>query len=225
MRVEELVLWERWKSDQCIQSRESIFKLYQSWAQIEALSWSRKLRLHGVEQNDFIQCAYVGLLDAMDSFKPALGNKFKTYAQYRIKGSILNKIFSYSENGTYLQKCKVDSEDFLLMESYEENLDSCDDVFSDWVSNLAIDHLLSFSFNEYEHLLIKGETYSQTETALLAQKCLNTVDELEQPKPIILKLYYLRGYKFKEIAHALDLSNGRVSQLYKEAITELSSRV
>jgi RNA polymerase sigma factor for flagellar operon FliA len=52
---------------------------------------STKLPSH-VELNDLISAGVLGLLDAIEKFDPTRGVKFKTYAELRIKGAILDSL-------------------------------------------------------------------------------------------------------------------------------------
>src|SRR5262245_62868087 len=45
-----------------------------------------------VELNDLISAGVIGLLDAIEKFDPSREVKFKTYAELRIKGSILDSL-------------------------------------------------------------------------------------------------------------------------------------
>ena len=52
---------------------------------------SAKLPSH-VELNDLVSAGVLGLLDAVVKFDPGRGVKFKTYAELRVKGAILDSL-------------------------------------------------------------------------------------------------------------------------------------
>jgi RNA polymerase sigma factor for flagellar operon FliA len=52
---------------------------------------SAKLPSH-VEVNDLVGAGVLGLLDAVEKFDPTRGVKFKTYAELRVKGAILDSL-------------------------------------------------------------------------------------------------------------------------------------
>ncbi len=52
---------------------------------------SAKLPAH-VELNDLVSAGVLGLLDAVEKFDPSRGVKFKTYAELRVKGAILDSL-------------------------------------------------------------------------------------------------------------------------------------
>src|SRR5262245_51791367 len=45
-----------------------------------------------IEMRDLVNAGVLGLLDAIDKFEPERGVKFKTYAEVRIRGSILDSL-------------------------------------------------------------------------------------------------------------------------------------
>ncbi len=45
-----------------------------------------------VELDDLISCGVIGLMDALEKFDPSRDNKFKTYAEFRIRGAILDEL-------------------------------------------------------------------------------------------------------------------------------------
>ena len=48
----------------------------------------------GVDSDELYQVGMIGLLDAVDKFDPGRDVKFKTYAEFRIKGAILDELRS-----------------------------------------------------------------------------------------------------------------------------------
>src|SRR5262245_42711652 len=45
-----------------------------------------------LEPRDLVSAGVIGLLDAIDKFQPERGVKFKTYAELRIRGAILDSL-------------------------------------------------------------------------------------------------------------------------------------
>ena len=45
-----------------------------------------------IELDDLISSGVIGLMDAIDKYDPSRDNKFKTYAEFRIRGSILDEL-------------------------------------------------------------------------------------------------------------------------------------
>ena len=45
-----------------------------------------------IELDDLISSGVIGLMDAIEKYDPSRDNKFKTYAEFRIRGSILDEL-------------------------------------------------------------------------------------------------------------------------------------
>src|SRR4051812_1146984 len=45
-----------------------------------------------IELDDLISAGVIGLMDAIDKYDPSRDNKFKTYAEFRIRGAILDEL-------------------------------------------------------------------------------------------------------------------------------------
>src|SRR5215203_3489696 len=65
-----------------------------------------------IELDDLISSGVIGLMDAIDKYDPTRDNKFKTYAEFRIRGSILDELRaqdwvprSVREKAKMLERC------------------------------------------------------------------------------------------------------------------------
>src|SRR5436190_15246774 len=47
-----------------------------------------------IEIDDLISAGVIGLMDAIEKYDPSRDNKFKTYAEFRIRGAILDELRS-----------------------------------------------------------------------------------------------------------------------------------
>src|SRR5215470_14385271 len=45
-----------------------------------------------IELDDLVSSGVIGLMDAIDKYDPSRDNKFKTYAEFRIRGAILDEL-------------------------------------------------------------------------------------------------------------------------------------
>jgi len=213
----ELEHWKRWQISKCISSKKFLFFRYQHWAEIEAVSWYKRVFSQGAEILDFIHFAHEGLLESINKFDPEKGNKFETFARFRIKGCILNRVFSFSEQKQPCITLESSDPTFEL-----ENGDKLD--FTEMVLNLSISYLLRqpvVNFSEQQSL--NSSLYTSPEMDVLKGNAAMLVDKLEQPMNSIIKLYYFQDISFVDIAQYLEISKGRVSQLHKQALSELKN--
>lgn len=220
MYVGEVELWESYTQDRESQRRDDLICLYLDWAEKEALKWYKKLYVDGVELNDFYQFARVGLIEAIDRFDYKLGNKFQTFAQHRVKGSILNGIFKYSEKGTWLNKCYQGSTE-LLDEIIDANKSVSDDSFTflnEVISDFLVSDLAGEEIVPNQNKCFEGDIYSSNEFDMLVSTVKERMIELDEPVKSVMLFHYELGLSFIHISYLLDLSKGRISQLHKDGL-------
>lgn len=223
MDVTEQQLWQRIVEDSCQLARQKIFSLYQNWAAAIAAQWTGKLFIPGAEYEDFVQYANLGLLEAIDGFNPSLGFEFATYARHRIKGSILNSIFRFSEKTANLKRTEQETNQLVsdLLSAQQETNQSPLLALSELILDLSIDYALQNPAIEPDPLMLMGTAYTSPEYNAFADKVSGRVRQLDEPMATILKLYYQQGLNFQQIAEILDLTKGRISQLHKAALSQL----
>ena len=197
----------------------------------------------GLEYDDLVSCGYMGLIDAIDRFDISKGAKFSTYAAIKIKSYILDeirrhspvskhnltKINIYNKTVSYLQNTlmrepkkseiaahmNITLKEIIDIENYISilNVTSLDDMpFSDENEDRLIDKIkdsdsiIPINIIEEEEKL---ETLSKA------------IDLLKERDKMLLSLYYYEELNLKEIGLVLGLSESRVCQLHKRAITNL----
>ncbi len=202
-----------------------------------------------VEVDDLIDAGIIGLIDALKKFDPAHNTKFKTYAEFRIKGSILDELRSldwvprstrqkataleraYAEVDQRLGRAASDAEmmehlglgpvefEALLRESRGIALLSLDDL------RLESDENVDRTLLDY---LADEESPGAAETLNLAQIqaiVAEAIDQLPPKERLVLSLYYYEGLTMKEIGEMMDVTESRVSQIHTKAILRLRGRL
>lgn len=219
MEEQEVKMWSLWQNEGCSNAQYYLYEKYQKWAEGEAAYWFKKIRTANSELSDFLQYATIGLLEAMNTFDFNKGILFKTYAQYRVKGVILNNIFSFSDISAYKNSVYENDKDD---QPYVDDLIESKGLLQA-IEELAIDYLLTSDSNGEvtEDKVLKGCYYSSYEMASLKSRCKNTIENLTEPVRSILSLHYLCEVSLTDIAKGLDLSLSRVSQLKRQGLEEL----
>lgn len=149
------------------------------------------------EQEDLISVGTIGLIKAIDSFRPALGNRFATYAGKCIQNEIL--MFFRSQ-----KKYAVETS---LGEAIEVDKDG---------NPLTIFDVMRVEDNIVEEIALKG----QTGLALTAVKTL--LDDRE--RQVISMRFGLNGKKCatqREVAAKMGISRSYVSRIEKAALEKL----
>ncbi|WP_127718028.1 FliA/WhiG family RNA polymerase sigma factor [Halobacteriovorax sp. HLS] len=201
-----------------------------------------------VELDDLISCGVIGLMDAIEKFDPSRDNKFKTYAEFRIRGSILDELRAQDwVPRSVREKAKLVERAYAKIEAAEgrpatdeemcAELGVNQDEFYDLinkaksVSVLNIDD--SASFNKGDKKLIAGlmedSKNSNPFTAVANKNSRDKIKEgiaqLPEKQRLVLSLYYYEDLNLKEIGQVLDVTESRVSQLHTQAIMKLKVKL
>jgi RNA polymerase sigma factor for flagellar operon FliA len=201
-----------------------------------------------MNKDDMKSAGMLGLLDAANKFDPTKNILFKTFAEYRIRGAILDEMrkldwFSRSlrEKQNRIGKTIVelelklgrDPEDHEVAVAMNLSLD-------DYRSMLGeVGHLGCVSLNETLDDSHEGGSFldsltdersetspgARIEGQQLAQKVADVLSQLSEKERLVISLYYYEELTQKEIAEVLELSEGRVSQLHSQALIKLKSKL
>jgi len=202
-----------------------------------------------IELDDLMSSGVIGLMDAIEKYDSSRDNKFKTYAEFRIRGAILDELRaqdwvprSVREKAKMLERCYSKIEQIKgrhatdeeicheLNVSQEEYHDLLNQVRS--VSLLSYDDLMSFSKADKRSLHGAGEHGSKVPTPLseitsatLKRLVSEAIRELPEKQRLVLSLYYYEDLNLKEIGRVLDVTESRVSQLHTQAILRLKAKL
>ena len=76
-----------------VENREAVIKEYAPMTKYVANRIAMRLPPH-IEVDDLISVGVLGLIDAIDKYDSTRGAKFKTYAEFRVRGAILDELRS-----------------------------------------------------------------------------------------------------------------------------------
>ena len=176
-----------------------------------------------IEFDDYLQYANLGLIEAIDNFDINRNVTFSTYATYRIKGSILNGISSFTEKREQLSLQRR------LQKERVQSIISDDDVgtFKELVDNtlgLAISFMLedtNLVISELDHDdNIPYQTYTLRQIRRDIKRIIKYLNKNEQT---IIRLHYYKFINFNQIASKMNLTKGRVSQIHKNALIKIKN--
>ncbi len=201
-----------------------------------------------IELDDLISSGVIGLMDAMDKYDPSRDNKFKTYAEFRIRGSILDELRaqdwvprSIRDKAKYLDRTIVKLETELGRSPTDEEvaekmgltLDGFYSLVSEVkpVSVLSIDEQSTYSSVDKKSLLDLLDScklnnpLSQLNLKSVKSIVTTSIEELPERQRLVLSLYYYEDLNLKEIGQILRVTESRVSQLHAQAITRLRAKL
>ena len=199
-----------------------------------------------VNLEDLISTGTIGLIAAIDRFDPSHNVKLKTYAEYKIRGAILDSLRGLDWAPRQQRKrtkqieaaiCAIEqrvhrspSEDEiahelgLTIEEYHQwlvdirgvNLGSLETTSPDDDGRDLLKYISDDEENWPSRLLEKSELQR-----LLAE----AIEKMPYTEKIVLSLYYHEELTLREIAKIVNLHESRVSQLKSQAILRLRSYI
>ena len=201
-----------------------------------------------IELDDLISCGVIGLMDAIQKFDPSRDNKFKTYAEFRVRGAILDELRaqdwvprSVREKAKLIEKTYSKLESELGRPATDEEMCSALEISQDEfydllnkaksVSLLNIDD--SAAFNRGDKKLMAGlmeeSKHTNPFTAVSYKNIREKIKEgilvLPEKQRLVLSLYYYEDLNLKEIGQVLEVTESRVLQLHTQAILKLKAKL
>lgn len=202
-----------------------------------------------IEVDDLINSGIIGLIDALKKFDASLKIKFKTYAEFRIKGAILDELRaldwvprSTRQKASRLEKAYFELEQQLgrsatdaeMMEYLSIDVEEFDALLCEarGVALISLDELRTDGDEAYERNLLEfladPEALSPAQTLNLDQIyriVAETIDLLPEKERLVISLYYYEELTMKEIGEIMDITESRVSQIHTKAILRLRGRL
>lgn len=200
-----------------------------------------------LDAEDLISAGVIGLMDAMTKFDPTREAKFKTYAEFRIRGAMLDEIRSMDwiprsvhQRIGLLQKTHAELLRKLGRPPTDEETAKALDM-----SVAELDDFLSRSQGavlvSIEDLGIQESDGSKIVRALIdtenpdplanvvsenvRQVLARAIQQLPEKERLVLTLYYYEELTMKEIGATLKVTESRVCQIHSKAILTLKARL
>lgn len=201
-----------------------------------------------IELDDLISSGVIGLMDAIEKYDPSRDNKFKTYAEFRIRGAILDELRSQDwVPRSVRDKAKMLDRSIIELEAklgrspddqeVAEKLGLTMDDFYDLVNQvrpvsvLSIDDQNTFSNVDKKSIMsiLEGckinNPFSQLNMKTIKGIVTKAIEDLPERQRLVLSLYYYEDLNLKEIGRVLRVTESRVSQLHAQAITRLRTKL
>lgn len=202
-------------------------------------------RLPGsVSLEDLVSTGVVGLISAIDRFDPAQNVKLKTYAEYKIRGAILDSLRGLDWAPRQQRK---------RVKQIERAIAAAEQKLHRMPGEEEIAVELGLSLVEYHEWLvdIRGVNLGSLECASpddesrdmlkyisddeekwpsrllerseLQRLLASAIDKMPEVERLVLSLYYHEELTLREIAKIVELHESRVSQIKSQAILRLRS--
>ena len=200
-----------------------------------------------IDIDDVITSGIIGLIDAIDKFDPQRGVKFRTYAEFRIRGAMLDELRSLDMtprsiryNARKLEEVRTELEHKLgRAPSNEEaaerlgmKVEKINEIINqaNGVSFISLEEL-GYSFEDgkerdldtllNEYLLDPSLRLRINE---IKEIIAEAIKELDEKQRLVITLYYYEELTMKEIGMVLGVTESRVSQLHGIALKQLRKK-
>jgi RNA polymerase sigma factor for flagellar operon FliA len=199
---------------------------------------------HHVELDDLVSAGMLGLLDAMRKFDPEKKVQFRSYAQFRIRGAILDSLRTLDWGPRDLRR---------KGRAVEEAMRTMTARLGRAPQEAEVAAEMGLSLGEYQQLLgeLKGleigtlhaersEESGEEELAFvpanpeddplfrclkgeLRERLIHAIEALPERERLVMTLYYYEEMTMKEIGLTLGVVESRVSQMHSSAVLHLRS--
>jgi RNA polymerase sigma factor for flagellar operon FliA len=199
-----------------------------------------------VEIRDLINAGVIGLLDAIEKFEPERNVKFKTYAEVRIRGAILDSLRNLDWAPRSLRKKSKDLEKTYAELTQRLGRPATDEEVSEAMGeniedfHALVDQLHGLTIGSFENLSEgddsenyinyypddgSNDPYAKFETNELTTLLAGAIEDLPEKERLVLSLYYYEEFTMKEIGALLGVNESRVSQLHTKATLRLRGKL
>lgn len=199
-----------------------------------------------VPLDDLISAGIVGLIAAIDNFDESTGLKLRTYAEYRIRGSILDSLRGLDWASRHRRK---------KAKQIEAAITSTEQKLHRAPNEEEVAREMGMTLEEYQARLVEvqglnlesleipvGPSGSQTllsmvpageedlpsrvlERAELERLLAEAIEAMPETERTVLALYYKEELTLREIAGIMKLHISRVAELKSQAILRLRARM
>jgi RNA polymerase sigma factor for flagellar operon FliA len=200
------------------------------------------------DHEDAMQAGLLGLLRAIDAYKPEAAASFESYAILRIRGSILDAVRSLDtvgragrEAARAIQGAVRDLQNELGRSPTESEIaDRLGLTLVRYRERLQAASIVTVSLDEHDSRDNDDESdnpaanapdpnaVDPAEEAARRDAIASLVQEVGRLSPrsrMVVAMYYQDEMTFKEIGQVLSLTESRVCQIHTEAISALRSRI
>ena len=197
-----------------------------------------------VEMDDLVSAGVFGLIDAFNKFDHSKQVQFKSYAQFRVRGAILDSLRELDWSPRELRR---------KGRAVEEAIRALTQRMGRAPQEVEIAREMKLPLHEFQLLLgdLKGleigslhaersEDSGEEELAFLPttekedplfqclqgemrQRLMDAIDGLPEKERLVLTLYYYEELTMKEIGLTLGVVESRVSQIHSAAVLRLRS--
>jgi RNA polymerase sigma factor FliA len=198
-----------------------------------------------ISLEDLVSTGVLGLISAIDNFDPSHNVKLKTYAEYKIRGAILDSLRGLDwaprqkrRKAKQIEAAIAVAEQRVQRAPTEEEIATqlgiALEEYHRWLVEIRGLNIASLEYAGQEQgrdlLHYVPDPEENLPSTLLEQSELErlvaeSIDQIPEIERTVLSLYYHEELTLREIAHVVKLHESRISQLKSQAILRLRARL
>jgi RNA polymerase sigma factor for flagellar operon FliA len=238
-------LWEKFLKEGDLLSKEALIIEYIPLVQKISNQMAGHFPAH-IAKDDLYGYGIFGLLESIDRYDPDLGVPFSFFAGKRIKGAMIDGLRKEDWIPTALRKRAKQIENAFRTVEMESGgaaedhqvaaaLDMSEEELHSWLSKMQFLHLLSLDepLPGDEELYIKDnlrdpkspDPVDKVQDDEIKSLLADAIEDLPEKEKLIVSLFYFEDLSNKEIAHVMELSESRISQLHSKAVFRLRNKL
>jgi RNA polymerase sigma factor for flagellar operon FliA len=204
-----------------------------------------------IDLDDLHNTGVIGLMDAIEKYDPTKNCKFKTYAEFRIKGAILDQLRSLDwvprsvrQKSRKLERAYGEVEQRLGRSASEDEVaDSLGlqlDKFHELLNQVRGISLVNLeeirggagqdgdrngSFADIVEDVHAENPFATYKLAEMKNIIADTIGVLPEKERLVISLYYYEDLNMKEIGNILGFTESRVCQIHTKSVLRLRSKL
>jgi RNA polymerase sigma factor for flagellar operon FliA len=203
-----------------------------------------------IDLDDLHNTGVIGLMDAIEKYDPEKNCKFKTYAEFRIKGAILDQLRSLDwvprsvrQKSRKLERAYGEVEQRLGRQATEEEVaDSLGlqiEKFHELMNQVRGISLVNLeeirgsnqdgdrtgSFADIIEDVTAENPFASFKLSESKQVIADTIGSLPEKERLVISLYYYEDLNMKEIGNILGITESRVCQIHTKSVLRLRSKL
>lgn len=195
-----------------------------------------------VEMDDLVSAGMVGLIDAFGKFDHTKKVQFKSYAQFRVRGAILDSLRAIDWSPRELRRkgravdqairdCtqrlgrapseeEIAAEMSMELENFQQLLGELKGLE---IGSLHVERTEDSGDEELAYIPASAEEdpFLLCMKGELRERLATAIDDLPEKERLVLTLYYFEELTMKEIGLTLGVVESRVSQIHSAAVSRL----
>ncbi|MFH1147785.1 MAG: FliA/WhiG family RNA polymerase sigma factor [Pseudomonadota bacterium] len=226
------------------QQREELIIKYSSLIKYLAGKLAMRLPPH-ISIDDLISSGTIGLIDAINKFDPSKNIQFKTYAEFRIRGAMLDELRSldwvprsvrrkiadiekaYSglqkELGRPAEDQEVAARLGLPLDGFYRLVDAVKGVSLLDISIVRRKNSEATDEDIFELIADENQTdpFTSISFSQLRNIIASAIDELPEKERLVVSLYYYEDLTMREIGEIMGYTESRISQIHTKSVLRL----